>query len=188
MNSWRRVCQCASAPHPPEGTQVEGGGQDTPLRRHVGDAAQQEPPRRLLHLDDAEDRLHQMHSAPVRFPGLLTTHPPSTPAQQSVVWGDLDSPSFSAVRSADAECRTRPAHRRGCSIHADYRFTSSVPAGAVVSQSLSFRARVAVFIVDEQVFVVWSSKRAPVRLRHHNPLPPASTFLKAASRVVTRIG
>ena len=54
LNGW--LNELERAPHPPEVTKVEGCGQHGPLGRHVGEAAQQEPPCPLLLLDDSEDR------------------------------------------------------------------------------------------------------------------------------------
>ena len=50
-----RAGDVGGAPHPPEGAQIEGCDQHGPLGRHVGEAAQQEPPCPLLLLDDSED-------------------------------------------------------------------------------------------------------------------------------------
>ena len=61
-------------PHPPKCAQVEGGDQEGPLGRHVGEAAQQESPCALLLLDDSEDRLDQPLSQPVSFFGCLGGH------------------------------------------------------------------------------------------------------------------
>ena len=55
----------AGAPGPPQGAQVESGGQHGPLGRHVNEASQQEPPCHLLLFDDSKDRLDQLFSQPV---------------------------------------------------------------------------------------------------------------------------
>ena len=62
-------------PHLPKCAQVEGGDQEGPLGRHIGEAAQQESPCALLLLDDSEDWLDQLLSQVVTFFGVRGGHP-----------------------------------------------------------------------------------------------------------------
>ncbi len=73
MATAKYVAADAGAPHSPKGSQVERRGQYGPLGRHVCQTSQEEPPARLLLLDNPEHRLDRLLPQLVRrFRGRVT--------------------------------------------------------------------------------------------------------------------
>ena len=96
------------APYLPEGAQVEGCGQRRPFDRHVGKAAQQEPPNSLLFLDDSEDRFDQLLSQLVHPFGFLGFHPGTMLARYCIVRPYFQAASLAAILCTDPEGWTLP--------------------------------------------------------------------------------
>ena len=99
----------SEAPRLPEGAQVEGGNQHRPFGRHVGKAAQQEPPSPLLLFDDSENRPGQLLSQPVHLLGLPSLHPGTMLSRYCIARLQFQATSLAAVLCADSEGWTLPA-------------------------------------------------------------------------------
>ena len=88
MVTAKYVAEAAGAPHSPKGSQVERCGQYGPLGRHVCQTSQEEPPARLLLLDNAEHRLNQLLPQLVRLFSCRGGHPSAVAPQCRIVRPD----------------------------------------------------------------------------------------------------
>ena len=88
MVTAKYVAEAAGAPHSPKGSQVERCGQYGPLGRHVCQTSQEEPPARLLLLDNPEHRLNQLLPQLVRLFSCRGGHPSAVAPQCRIVRPD----------------------------------------------------------------------------------------------------
>ena len=174
---------CASfpaMPFPPQGTQIEGRGQQAPLGGHVVEAPQQEPPCPLLLLDDPEDRLYQPLPAMVQPSGFIAAHPGPMTAQRCVVRPYLKPSPMSSVPRTHPKGRTPSADGSRGPVEA-HRYPPC-PLDTGEPQTLSLRTDVAVglLIVGESVLVLGAAQRPTLCLGHHNFLLSEPTLLEVA--------
>ena len=154
MATAKYVAADAGAPHSPKGSQVERRGQYGPLGRHVCQTSQEEPPARLLLLDNPEHRLDRLLPQLVRRFSCRGGHPSAVAPQGRVVRPNGCVAAILAFR-AHAKGRARSADGSG---HPVKPVMDSIgrDADTVEGERLSLGTpeTVAALIVGEPILVV----------------------------------
>ena len=142
------------APHAADRAQVESGSEDGPLGRHVGEAAQQESPCSLLLLDDAEDRLDQALSQPVRLFGGLGGRPGTVAAEHRIMGTYGQTAASLAGSRADAEGWSRLADGARGSVQTQRNAIRLLDAKEPEPPPLGTGKSVALLVIGESVLVI----------------------------------